>query len=78
MIRQHEVVIVAGNESCDCDSAMSAIAYAIHQTYNPDEEDLRLKRVYIPAVDVPNKQKRLKTENQYYLGKNLWYKVPSL
>ncbi|GFS17870.1 protein prune homolog 2 [Elysia marginata] len=58
--------IVIGNESCDLDSAVSAIVYA----YYLHQIKAKPGTTYVPILNVPRKNFRLRLETVYFLGKN--------
>ena len=69
---QSAVIVVLGNESCDLDSAVSALVYAHHlSTANPS-------KVVIPLLNVAREELPLKTEVVYCLETKLGLKVSEL
>lgn len=61
--------IVMGNESCDLDSAVSALVYA-YLLYSEMSADARESVAVIPLLNIFRKELPLKTEVTYYLEKN--------
>lgn len=59
-----------GNESCDLDSAVSAIGLAYHLTnQRPNTQDSSVD-YYIPVLNVPRDKLPLKSEVVHFLRKN--------
>jgi hypothetical protein len=69
LCRFSAVNIVMGNESCDLDSAISALVYA-YLLYSEMSADARETVAVIPLLNILKKEFPLKTEVTYYLKKN--------
>jgi inorganic pyrophosphatase/exopolyphosphatase len=69
LCRSSAVNIVMGNESCDLDSAVSALVYA-YLLYSEMSADARESVAVIPLLNILRKELPLKTEVTYYLKKN--------
>jgi inorganic pyrophosphatase/exopolyphosphatase len=63
------VNIVMGNESCDLDSATSALVYG-YLLYSEMNADTRNTVAVVPLLNICKKELPLKTEVTYYLKKN--------
>lgn len=70
--KQDPLLIVLGNESCDLDSAISAIALAYFYAQSPStllpalRQHLRPDRI-VPVLNVPRRLLPAKTEVAYFL-----------
>jgi inorganic pyrophosphatase/exopolyphosphatase len=58
-----------GNESCDLDSAISALVYA-YLLYSEISANAKETVAVIPLLNIFKKELSLKTEVMYYLSKN--------
>jgi len=63
------VRIVMGNESCDLDSAISALVYA-YLLYNEMSAESKETVAVIPLLNIFKKELSIRTEVTYYLKKN--------
>jgi inorganic pyrophosphatase/exopolyphosphatase len=69
LYRFSAVNIVMGNESCDLDSATSALVYA-YLLYSEMSGDTRQTVAVVPLLNICKKELPLKTEVTYCLKKN--------
>ncbi|XP_035891475.1 exopolyphosphatase PRUNE1 isoform X2 [Anopheles stephensi] len=71
--RKVSKIAIIGNESCDLDSAVSAIALAFHLQHNPALLSSWYKKdstVVFPVLNVPRAELPLKTEVTYYIKRH--------
>lgn len=62
--------MVIGNESCDLDSAVSAIGLAYHLTNHKPLSDAHAADYYVPVLNVSRDKLPLKSEVLHFLRKN--------
>lgn len=67
------VIFVVGNESCDLDSAVSAVGLAfffMFTTNLPDRLLIDGKRRFLPVMNIPRTNLPLKTEVTHFMKKH--------
>lgn len=62
--------LIIGNESCDLDSAVSAIGLAYHLTNQRPNTRNNAVDYYVPVLNVPRDKLPLKSEVVHFLRKN--------
>lgn len=72
LMLKEPVVFIVGNESCDLDSAVSAVGLAFFFTVTvnlPDFLFINGKRRFLPVMNIPRTNLPLKTEVTYFMNK---------
>lgn len=72
LMLKEPVVFIIGNESCDLDSAVSAVGLAFFFTVTanlPDFLFINGKRRFLPVMNIPRTNLPLKTEVTHFMHK---------